>query len=126
MYISIGKVSRLTGVNISTIRRWDDDKYLESDYRTKGNHRRYNYKKILQFLGIVKENDKVNVVIYARVSSSKQREGLKRQIELLENHAKNKSWNLIRVYSDIDSGLNDNRKNLLRLVKDFRHQIHTL
>lgn len=119
MYISIGKLARLAGVSISTLRRWDDDNYLKSDYRTRGNHRRYNYKSILQFLGIVKEENEINVVIYARVSSSKQKEDLKRQIKLLEDHADKKGWNIIRIYSDIGSGLNDTRKNLLKLVKDI-------
>ncbi len=119
MYISIGQVSKLAGVSVSTLRRWDVDNYLNSDYRTSGNHRRYNYKKILQFLGIVKKENTINVAIYARVSSSKQRDDLKRQIELLEKYAKNKGWNVIKIYSDIGSGLNDNRKNLLKLVKDL-------
>ncbi len=30
-----------------------------------------------------------------------------------------KGWNILKIYSDIGSGLNDNRKNLLRLVKDL-------
>jgi len=119
MYISIGKVSKLIGTSISTLRRWDTENYLNSDYRTKGNHRRYNYHTILQFLGIVKEKKDVNVVIYARVSSSRQKEDLKRQIELLKNYAANEGWNVIRVYSDLGSGLNDNRKKLLKLVKDL-------
>ncbi len=69
MYISIGQVSKLAGVSISTLRRWDDSNYLNSDYRTKGKHRRYNYNKILQFLGIVKEEKEIKVAIYTFVSS---------------------------------------------------------
>ena len=74
----------MVGVRISTLRRWDDVNYLESNYRTKGNHRRYNYKKILQFFGIVKKEKEINVAIYARVSSSRQKEDVNRQIQLLE------------------------------------------
>jgi len=119
MFISIGQVSKLAGVSISTLRRWDCENYLNSDYRTKGDHRRYNYKRILQFLGIINEAKEINVVIYARVSSSRQKEDLKRQIKLLENYATKKGWKVTRIYSDIGSGLNDNRKNLLKLVKDL-------
>ena len=39
--------------------------------------------------------------------------------ELLERFAVKKGWIITRIYSDIDSGLNDNRKNLLKLVKDL-------
>ncbi len=119
MYISIDQVSKLAGVSVSTLRRWDVENYLTCDYRTYGNHRRYNYKKVLQFSGIVKKETKINVVVYARVSSSKQREDLNRQIILLENYARNKDWNIIKIYSDIGSGLNDNRKNLLKMVRDL-------
>ncbi|MCH8907593.1 MAG: MerR family transcriptional regulator [Candidatus Heimdallarchaeota archaeon] len=46
-YIRIGEVSKLVGVSTSTLRRWDVDEYLTSNYPTKGEHRRYRYKKIL-------------------------------------------------------------------------------
>ena len=84
MFISIGQVSKLAGVSKSTLRRWERDEYLLPDYRTRGNHRRYRYNKILKFLGLFKDKSEREIFIYGRVSASKQRDDLKRQIEGLE------------------------------------------
>ncbi|MHA2253232.1 MAG: helix-turn-helix domain-containing protein [Candidatus Kariarchaeaceae archaeon] len=46
MFISIGQVAKLAGVSKSTPRKWEKAEYLPVDYRTKGNHRRYHFKKI--------------------------------------------------------------------------------
>ncbi len=117
MFISIGQVSRLAGVSKSTLRRWDE--YLVADYRTKGNHRRYMYKKIMNFLGLGKDKSEEEVFIYARVSSGRQKEDLKRQIDSLENHAKSRNWKITGIYKDIASGLNDGRKDLLKMISDI-------
>ncbi len=119
MFISIGQVSRLVGVSKSTLRRWERDKYLIADYRTKGNHRRYLYKTIMNFLGLSRDKTEKEVVIYARVSSGRQKEDLKRQIESLENYARERNWRITGVYKDIASGLNDGRKDLLRMISDL-------
>ena len=88
MYLSIVIVSRMIGVSRSSLRRWDSEKSLTSDYRPPGGHRRYSYKKILRFLGIGKEEkNRKQVLIYGRVSAHKQRDDLKRQIACLENYA---------------------------------------
>ena len=80
-------------------------------YRTSGNHRRY--KKVLRFLGLQKYSGK-KAVVYERVSSNKQKNDLK--INNLENYAEKQNIEVIRVYKDIGSGMNDNRKNLLKLI----------
>ena len=119
MFISIGQVAKLAGLSKSTLRRWEKDNYLLPDYRTKGNHRRYKYKKILKFLGLCKEKSQEEVFIYARVSASKQKEDLKRQIDSLENYAKSRNWRIAGIYKDIASGLNDGRRDLLRMITDL-------
>ena len=77
------------------------------------------YKKILEFLGLSKERSEKEVFIYARVSASKQKEDLKRQIDSLESYAANKNWRITGIYKDIASGLNDRRRDLLRLISDL-------
>jgi predicted site-specific integrase-resolvase len=119
MFISIGQVSKLAGVSKSTLRRWEKDKYLLPDYRTKGKHRRYLYNKIMNFLGLSKDKSEKEVFIYARVSASKQKEDLKRQIDSLENYAENNNWRITGIYKDIASGLNDGRKDLLKMISDI-------
>ena len=64
-------------------------------------------------------DEEIQVMIYARVSAIKQKEDLKRQIKCLEQYAEDKGWNIIKIYSDIASGLNDDRKNMLKMINDI-------
>ena len=73
----------------------------------------------MNVLGLSKDNSEKEVFIYARVSSARQKEDLKRQISSLENHAKSRNWRITGVYKDIASGLNDGRKDLLKLISDL-------
>ncbi|ALV63351.1 transposon ISC1913 protein [Thermococcus sp. 2319x1] len=57
------------------------------------------------------------VVIYARVSSRDQKEDLERQVEYLKNYCSSKGYQVIKIITDISSGLNENRKGLKQLFK---------
>ena len=68
---------------------------------------------------LLKRNNKI--VIYARVSTSKQKEDLERQIKFLKEYCVSNGYIVSNVYSDIGSGMNETRKqfnNLLEQVKD--------
>ena len=128
MYLGIGKVASMIGVSISTLRRWDNANLLVASYRTVGGHRRYKLVKILLFCKsiAIKISDSnqiqhamVCVISYARVSSSKQREDLKRQQNYLEHFVQQRHWTLLKAYQDIGSGLNDKRRSLLQMLKDL-------
>lgn len=54
---------------------------------------------------------------YARVSSSTQRDDLERQKENIMAYAREKGHGEIEVLSDIGSGLNERRKNFLKLLE---------
>ena len=56
-------------------------------------------------------------MIYARVSSTDQKEDLERQVNYLTNYATAKGYKVVEVLKDIASGLNTGRKGLLRLFK---------
>ena len=58
------------------------------------------------------------VVIYARVSSSKQKESLDRQAERLQDYCAAKGYQIARVVKEIASGINDNRRKFLALLSD--------
>ena len=40
-YLSIGKVAKILGVAVVTLRRWEKNGKLNAKFRTFGNHRRY-------------------------------------------------------------------------------------
>lgn len=72
---------------------------------------------------IVKENTEISqeslgVVIYARVSSHEQKEDLNRQIERLKNYCAYNGMKISGIYSEIASGLNQNRKKLNSILND--------
>ena len=123
-FLSIGQVALLIGVCTKTLRRWDQKKLFKSDFRTKGNHRRYDRNKVLRFIGKRKNRERpknmMKCAIYGRVSSSRQKKSgdLKRQLIDLKRHSRKKGYKIIKTYSDVGSGLNDKRRGLLKMLKD--------
>jgi len=57
------------------------------------------------------------VVIYARVSSRDQKEGLERQVEYLKNYCSSRGYQVAKIITDISSGLNESRNGLKQLFK---------
>jgi len=57
--------------------------------------------------------------LYARVSTKKQEEYLRNQIERLESFAREKGWNY-EVISEIASGINEKRKGLKKLLNKVK------
>ena len=53
-----------------------------------------------------------NVVIYARVSTSKQKKDLDNQIDFLKKYCIARGENPYKVFSDVGSGMNESRKGL--------------
>jgi putative resolvase len=56
--------------------------------------------------------------LYARVSSRDQSEDLARQVERLRGFCSAKGWTVAVEVTEIASGLNDQRKGLLKLLSD--------
>lgn len=97
------ELSELLGVSNECLRLWYEEGKIKGT-TTKGGHRRYIYK--------VVEEDKRKSFIYARVSSSKQKDDLQRQISYLQERFPNHE-----VISDIGSGINFKRKGLIKLLE---------
>jgi len=58
------------------------------------------------------------VVIYARVSSPKQKESLERQVARLEDYCAARGYQVGRVVKEIGSGVNDSRRKFLSVLSD--------
>lgn len=58
------------------------------------------------------------VALYARVSSTDQKEDLERQVERLKDYAASRGYQVTRVVQEIASGLNDHRPKFLKLLTD--------
>jgi len=133
-FLAIGDAARLLGVCTKTLRRWDANGRLKPSHRTVGDHRRYSRMQVLVFLHD-DANDLVpfgiresmpGAAVYSRVSSSRQNKSgeLARQEETIKAYCKTKGYHVSGVYSDVGSGLNDNRKGLLKLLRDVTRGKH--
>lgn len=116
MYLSIGQTAHITGLSISTLRRWELESKFIPCYRTKGGHRRYSLEKIERDL-LDKRSDLVkrHAVAYARVSTYDQKLDLQRQEARLKEHCENKNIDY-EIISDLGSGINYNKKGLKKLI----------
>ena len=70
-YISISEVAIILGLSVCTLRRWDREGKLLSDFRTIGGHRRYSLDKIINKFR-PQEATKRQFICYVRVSSYDQ------------------------------------------------------
>ena len=116
--LSIHTVSKMIGVTVKTLKIWDNENKLKSSFRTVGGHRRYKLSDIEEFIGQLKDN-KERVFIYCRVSTKKQAESgnLIRQEERLLSYCQNKGYEVINVYKEIASGINDKRAALMKMFE---------
>jgi len=115
--LSIKKAGKVLGVSESTLRRWEKEGKLIPDERTKGNQRRYKLSSIRPELTKKQKKDR-KTIAYARVSSSGQKEDLKRQKELLELYCASNGW-IFELISDLGSGINYKKKGLKKLIQEI-------
>ena len=125
-----GEVAALLGVSIQTVINYCEMGHIPF-YKTEHGHRRilaedvYNY--LVSLNMAYDENSNSNDtnstytksdVIYARVSTHKQAErgDLEQQVEKVMLYEIHQNVNNLIVKTDIASGLDDNRKNLLSLI----------
>ena len=108
---SISKTADILGVSQKTLRVWDKQNKL-IPVLTSGGHRRYKESDINAFIGIDPiSNNKEICVIYARVSSQKQKTSgdLDRQSQRLSEYCAKHNLYVEHIIKDVGSGLNDKR-----------------
>jgi putative resolvase len=123
--LTVTEAAQLLGVSTKTIRRWENEGKIKA-IRTEGGHRRFEVSSLLgnkhdasrTSHGAPCDDAPVSslTVAYARVSSSDQKEDLKRQVLVLEAYCAKHGWNT-EVIQDLGSGLNYRKKGLIKLIK---------
>lgn len=113
--------AELLGVSVKTLQRWDRNGILKA-YRTPTDRRYYTYDQYLQFKGIQNEEDKRDIIIYARVSTRNQKDDLKNQVEFLRQFCNAKGIIVNQCIEDFGSGLNYNRKLWNKLLDEVMEQ----
>ena len=106
------EASKLLGVHIRTIQKWDKAGKIRC-VRTVGGKRRVPESEIKRILGI---HEKRKIIGYARVSSRTQKDDLERQIELIKSYAKERDWE-IEILKDVSSGLKEDRRSFQKLLR---------
>jgi predicted site-specific integrase-resolvase len=121
MHLSVSAAADYLGVSISTLRRWHHAGSFEPDFLTCGGHRRYSIKSLKQFCQSYSDSeapqDELRTVLYARVSSSDQKQDLSRQCERLSKFASEKDFSNCEIIQDLGSGVNYKKPGLKRLLK---------
>jgi predicted site-specific integrase-resolvase len=104
-YLRAAEAAKHFGVHPITLRRWANENRIDFK-KTNGGQRVYN---ISNKQSSIESKDKI---IYARVSSYKQKDDLERQITYLKSI--NPSYKLVK---DIGSGINFKRKGFLSIIE---------
>lgn len=115
-YVSAKEAKRILQITPITLMHWKDSGKIK--------YKRFSSKKILYDVDSVLTNDdyvsstlnKLNV-IYSRVSSSSQKDDLNNQTETIKNYLLNNGIKADRIFSDIASGMNEDRKQFNELLE---------
>ena len=110
-YVTPKEAKDIFNVADITLRRWEKNGKIKT-IRTNGNQRRY-------FVQSTVKNNEKKSILYARVSSSKQKKDLQKQVKYLQN-----KYPEYEVIKDIGSGLNFKRKGFLAILERlFKYDI---
>lgn len=116
-YVSAKIAKEYLKVSPNTLKVWKDNGIIKTKILSK--------KKILydidSVLNVENNEDRRKNVIYARVSSTSQKTSLDNQIELIKSYMLSKGIQPDEIYSEIASGLNDNRNELNRLLFNIQN-----
>lgn len=110
------EASKLLGVSTRTIQRWDKQGLIKV-VRTPKGRRRIPLSEVKRILSQV-VNDR-RAVVYARVSSQKQNNdgNLERQVERILKYVKEHNYEVVKIFKDTASGINDKRKNFWKMIQ---------
>lgn len=109
MKYKLSQYARLHGVTTRTVWNWIRNGEIQIE-RTKTNR-----------VIVIDNNEKVDsiyVAVYARVSSAENRDNLERQKQRLLDYCAAKGYNVVKVATEIGSGVNDERQKLEKLLLD--------
>ena len=121
--IDIADAAERLGVDVNTLRRWDNTGKLKA-IRTLGNHRRYRLEEIEALINptdVVMQTIPKKAFIYCRVSTKKQQESgnLQQQRERLIHYCQDKHYPVVAIYEEVASGINDHRPELTKMFRNL-------
>ena len=116
------EVMKLLNICRTTLYHYTKDNIIKHTKLSNGYYD-YDEHSVLQF---IKKDNRSNV-IYARVSTYKQKNDLTNQINKLQTYCKDNNMNIHHVYSEIASGIDLDRTELSKLLDDvFSYKIKNI
>ena len=119
--MSIGKFAKEVGLSVQHLRKLHDDNILIPDVITKGGTRYYSDEQLQAYLNKNNPQQKLPVILYARVSTRSQKDDLNRQVENLKSHAISKGYSF-EIITDIGSGINYTKYGLKQLIQKINNK----
>ena len=117
-YVSAKEAKKYFQISGQTLKVWKDTNKILT--------KQFSQKKILYDIDSVNNDNNITDnrknVIYARVSCSNQKQSLDNQIELIKSYMISSGIKVDDIYSEIASGINENRKELSRLIHDIDNE----
>ena len=110
------KAMKLLGISRVTLYKYVKNGNIKATKLQNGYYD-YDEESIMQFIG---NNNRTNV-IYARVSTCKQKKDLKNQIKEIKNYCSINDIKYSNIYCDISSGLDLNRNNFSLMLDEIMH-----
>lgn len=107
------EVMKLLNISRATLYNYTKDGKIKV---TKLDNGYYDYDEDSIFK-IMKKDSRINV-IYARVSTYKQKNDLSNQLDKISKYCQNNNINIAKTYSDINSGLDLDRSDFNKLIND--------
>lgn len=115
-YYSIGEFADAIGKTTKTLRNWDKSGRLKPAMIDENGYRYYSQEQLNRYFGLKPENKiQKKIIGYCRVSSSKQKDDLSRQIENVSTYMYAKGYSF-EIITDIGSGINYSKKGLNKLI----------
>lgn len=94
---SVGKTAKLLGVHFNTVKNWIYSGKIKA-IKTLGGQYRISESEIRRLIG--KPAPKNKAVIYARVSSTDQKEDLKRQKQMHQEYTRTRGYEIVATFED--------------------------
>lgn len=115
-YLSIHKAATMLGVSAQTLRNWEKSKLLIPAQKRNNGYRYYSKEQLDAFVEQYRVlNNRINIG-YCRVSTNKQKDDLKRQVDNIELYLKS-LHQPYKIIEDVGSGINYTKKGLTRLLE---------
>ena len=109
--------SKLVGVSVFTLQRWDRNGTLTA-HRTPTNRRYYTHDQYLQYRGLI-SNEQGKTIAYARVSSPSQKKDLLMQKDALRAYCLEQRIQVDQWIEDIGSALNYQRTGFNQVIEEI-------